>query len=105
MKKIFTFVTALLCAGTMMAADPAVGDTIEVEGVKYKLTSTTDVNVIKQAYTAEKLVIPASVTYEAKSYNVQQIVSSAFNGNESIKSVDIAAKQVMNEAFRDCKNL
>ena len=105
MRKIFTFVTALLCAGTMMAADPEVGDTIEVEGVKYKLTSTTDVNVIKQAYTAEKLVIPASVTYEAQSYNVQQIVSSAFNGNESIKSVDIAAKQVKDGAFRDCKNL
>ena len=105
MKKIFTFVTALLCAGTMMAADPVVGDTIEVEGVKYKLTSTTEVNVIKQDYTAEKLVIPASVTYEAKSYNVQEIVLSAFNGNESIKSVDIAAKQVKNGAFCNCKNL
>ena len=105
MRKIFTFVTALLCAGTMMAADPEVGETIEVEGVKYKLTSSTEVNVIKQDYTAEKLVIPASITYEAKSYNVQEIVVSAFNGNESIKSVDIAAKQVKDGAFCNCKNL
>ena len=106
MRKFFTLILTLVASvGTMLAQDPAVGDTIEYNGVKYKLTATTEVNVIKQAYTGENLVIPANFDYGGKNYVVKEIATSAFNGNTSIKSADIAARIIGGSAFRECSNL
>lgn len=88
---------------------PAVGDTIVVDGVQYKVTSVTSgakkVSVPKQDYTGTSLVIPAKVNYFGEDYAVTMVEQKAFQGNTSITSLDVAAEMINSFAFKECSNL
>ena len=86
--------------------EPQPGDTIVVDGVKYRVYNpSTQVNVIKQDYTESTLVIPDSIEYAGRKYQVLQIYDNAFRNNTILTSVDIAAKIVCGCAFQGCTNL
>ena len=109
MRKIFTFITALLLGAMMTANAAAVGDVFTVDGVQYKVTSIASgaekVSVPVQDYTGSSLVIPAKVTYDAVEYTVYMVEQNAFKNNKTITSLDVAASVINSWAFEACSNL
>ena len=109
MRKILTFITALVLGAMMTANAVAVGDVFTVDGVQYKVTSTTSgseqVSVPKQDYTGASLVIPAKVIHEAVEYTVKMVEQNAFKNNKTITSLDVAASIINSWAFEACSNL
>lgn len=98
-----------LAYGVVIAPAPKYGDTIEVDGVKYRISSmaagSEKVYVVVQDYAAASLTIPASVSYYDIDFTVEYIINKAFKGNTTITSVDVACQQIWSNAFENCTNL
>ena len=109
MRKIFTFISALVFGAMMTANAAAIGDVFTVDGVQYKVTKISSgsekVSVPQQEWTAASLVIPAKVTYDAVEYTVEMVEQRAFQNNTTITSLDVAASIINNWAFDGCSNL
>ena len=91
MKKIFTFVSALVLALSMQAA--AV-ETIQVDGIYYQLNDDqTAVVLPAQApatkYEQDSIVIPVSVSKDDVTYTVVELAKAAFR-NSTAKSIKFA---------------
>ena len=111
MKKITTLLLALLsCAGTMFASDTSVG------GIWYNFDDehlTAEVTYRGDAYDTYgneyygKVVIPASVTYNTKTYSVTSIGDWAFNYCSGMTSVTIpnSVTSIGDQAFYACSGL
>ena len=84
--------------------------TFEVDGLKYTVTSTTDLTVsVKKGSTGPTgdVVIPASVTYNEKEYSVTSIGNDAFEHCSSLTSITIpeGVTSIGNYAFYGCSSL
>ena len=90
---------------------------LEVDGIYYKITSTSDRTVTvtykgnyNYTYSNEytgSVVIPTSVTYNSKTYSVTSIGDYAFNDCSGLTSVTIpnSVTSIGNDAFSDCSGL
>ena len=98
MKKIFTFILALVAgAGTLFAASTG-GSYISVDGVYYIFDSESKTATVtwkgqyskwfEDAYIGD-IVIPDTVVYEDVAYRVTGITDQAFYKNKSLTSVEI----------------
>ena len=109
MKKIFTLLILAASAITAFAQSPAVGDEFMENGVKYEVTSIKSgeehVCVQVQEWTDAILVIPDSVEYGGKKWQVYNIINNAFKDNTFITSVDLQCEELWSSAFENCTNL
>lgn len=83
MKKLFLCLLMLL---PMMAQ----ADMVEIDGISYFIVGG-EASVQKKdgGYTGD-VVVPATITYQGKTYPVTEILSYAFSGNDNLKSVVLA---------------
>ena len=85
-------------------------ETVEIDGIYYKLVSNTkEATVTKKPngkYTGN-VVIPASVTYEGAEYSVTNIGYQAFDGCSGLTSVTIpnSVTSIGQAAFYGCSGL
>ncbi|MCC8070693.1 MAG: leucine-rich repeat domain-containing protein [Bacteroidales bacterium] len=102
MKKLLLFLMAVLGCLTSSAYD------FEVGGIYYKYYNSVSVSVTYGTvdYSGD-VVIPATVTYKGKTYEVGGISSSAFSGCDDLISVSIPSSVggIGQYAFYRCKNL
>ena len=107
MKKFYTLAAVLLCAVTLYA------ETVKIDGLYYSLGNTTaqlvkdqssDQSVYKE-YTS--VTIPASITYNAYTYPVTSLGTSAFEGCSNLQSVTLPASvtSLGTDAFYGCVKL
>ena len=80
-KSIFVFMLMLLPV-------LAHADMVEIDGVKYFILSDHAAVMKKDGggYTGD-VVVPATVNYQGKTYQVTEVLSYAFSGNDNLKSV------------------
>ncbi len=98
--KIFTLLLAVAAGvGTMFAS-------VTINGIAYELNGTTATVVSGGNYTGT-IVIPASVTYDSKTYTVTSIGQGAFRYCTGLTSVRIGNRvtSIGNSAFQNCTGL
>ena len=100
-----------------MVTSVASAHDFEVDGIYYRITSSTDQTVAVtylgdsyDSYSNEytgKVTIPESVTYNSKTYSVTSIDDDAFSGCYSLTSIEIGSgvTSIGNWAFEDCTGL
>ena len=98
----------LLCRMVASAHD------FEVDGIYYNIISSSDFTVgvtyeddlFEYEYRGE-VVIPATVTYNSKTYSVTSIGNYAFNGCDGLTSITIpnSVTSIGNSAFNGCDGL
>ncbi len=110
MKKLFSFILMALLPVVASAADAY------VNGIFYNL-SGDEASVTYERYDEDSLcyvshytgdiVLPASITYQGKTYSVTSIGGRAFSDSRSLKSVTIpeSVTSIGASAFCGCKNL
>ena len=84
------------------------GDSCVYNGVKYQFVMKPGELVVfvpAQTWTEETLTIPDSIEYYGKKYQVYYIYGSAFEGNTTIKTVNLSCLQIWQDAFKNCTNL
>ena len=85
--------------------------TKEIDGINYSLNlesmTATVVALDDSKKYKDTIVIPESVKYESKSYDVKEIGENAFNENSDLKGVDIPATiaNIGAQAFAYCTSL
>ena len=102
-KRIIIFATLLLCSFAMWA------QTFTVDGIKYKVTSTTELSVEVTSggdYSGD-IVIPETVEYNDIEYSVTSIARYAFEYCSSLTSLIIpnSVMSIGDWAFDYCSNL
>lgn len=104
MKKLLTlFALMLVCIGQTFAD-------FEVNGIYYHITGTEVYVTSKNTYTsysATKIIIPATVTYNNVTYSVTGIGGLAFKNSVNLASVTIpnSVTYIYARAFEGCKSL
>ena len=115
MKKLFIFILALVAGvGTMSAQEK---DLITVDGIWYKLVEDNGnkvANVTYQGWSPSDykeysghVVVPATVSYYDKTYDVVGIGDHAFDGNDGLTSVTLpeSIKDLGWSSFENCTGL
>lgn len=102
--KIYKFflltISMLLCSIVVSA------QSFEVNGIKYEVTSSTEMTVKVVGGRYKKVVIPSSVDYDGNSYSVTEITSNAFKGY-NITSITIpeSVNEIYAFSFLGCTSL
>lgn len=108
---------ALLALFAMLVPMLTSAHDFEVDGIYYKITSTSDLTVAVTykgssygAYTDEYsgvVTIPTNVTYSSKSYRVTSIGNSAFYGCNNLTSITLpeGLTSIGWSAFKGCSSL
>ena len=107
MKKTFTLLLAIATSiGTILASYSS------VDGIWYNFNNNTLTAEVTYYYSyineySGSVIIPSSVTYNNKTYNVTSIGSEAFRGCSGLTSVTIpnSVTSIGSEAFRGCSGL
>ncbi len=112
--KTFSFLLAMLMS---MAANVASAHDFAVDGIYYKITSSTNLTVAvsyrgssDDSYSNEytgSVTIPESVTYNGKTYSVTSIGGGAFYDCTGLTSIEIpeSVTSIGGGAFRGCTGL
>ena len=99
--KIFTLFLALVASvGTMYA--------VTIDGISYNLNGTTaEVKSKQNGSYSGSIVIPESVTYNAKTYSVTSILHYAFHYCTGLTSIEIpnSVTSIGEKAFEGCSSL
>ena len=107
MKKTYMIALALLCAATLFA------ETVKLDGLYYSLGNTTaqlvqDQSSDKSVYKAyTSVTVPSSITWNAYTYPVTSLGTSAFEGCSNLQSVTLPASvtTIGTDAFYGCVKL
>ncbi len=114
-KLLFTFILALLATVSAWAAET--GDKFKIGDLWYAIISSTEKTVMvdwdvllseeNYASLSGTVTVPATVTYEGKTYRVVEIGYSAFAQNKRITQVNIpgSVTSIGKYAFNQCKGL
>ena len=114
-KLLFTFILALLATVSAWAAET--GDKFKIGDLWYAIISSTEKTVMvdwdvllseeNYASLSGTVTVPATVTYEGKTYRVVEIGYSAFAQNKRITQVNIpgSVTSIGNYAFNQCAGL
>ena len=90
-------------------AGPAVGEefTDGAAGFVYKITSDTEVSLVKYVGKKTSVTIPATASYKGKKFNVTSIAANAFKNKKKVKKVTIGKyiRTIGKNAFYGCKKL
>ncbi len=83
-----------------------IGNIVQLNGLKYRVISETEVTVTGLVAAGKKIRIPNTVSYMGKTYRVTGISAKAFK-NKKITQVIIGknVKTIGNSAFEGCKKL
>ncbi|MBO4864503.1 MAG: Ig-like domain-containing protein [Eubacterium sp.] len=89
------------------ADEGKVGSTKTIGDNTYTVKSENELVFTSVSDSATKVVIPAEVTINGKSYKVTEIAKNAFAGNSKLKSVTIGSnvETIGDNAFKNCKSL
>jgi hypothetical protein len=103
MRKIFLFAVALCSSASLLAAEQL------IDGINYELNDDelkATVTAKDPVYTGD-IVIPATVDYDAKTYNVVRIGSNAFQDCTEVTSVSLpdGLEEIGFDAFWNCSML
>lgn len=104
------FIALLLGSGGMAAAQHSVGDTWEVEGINYRVTSVglREVEVCEKDPMYEGDVkIPEEVEKDGEKYRVTRIGKGAFEPSSSLTAITLpnSVRSIGKRAFFDCAAL
>ena len=101
MKRFVLIFISVLCCVVMNAQS-----TFEYHGIKYSTTGDNTVAVIADGY-SNNVNIPATVTYDNKTYYVTSIGDDAFSGCYGLTSITIpeGVTSIGNNAFHGCSGL
>ncbi len=108
LKNLLPALTMLLCSVVASAHD------FEVDGIYYNISSDeVEVTFMGRRYSSYSneysgsVVIPNSITYNGKTYNVTSIEASAFRNCDSLTSITIpnSVTSIGRDAFSGCKNI
>ena len=93
--------------GTTSDSTPAVGKTAVVSKATYKLTSGSEVTLVKGNTKATSVTVGTTVKIQGKKYKVTAIAANAFKKSKKLKKVTIGAniKSIGKNAFYGCKKL
>ena len=106
MRKIFTLFASIILATSAWAT--------VINGIDYtlndgSLTATVSNASTNKSYSGSNLVIPATVSYNSKTYTVNKIDTYAFDGNTHITSVTLPGTITSSDngsyVFRNCTSL
>ena len=88
---------------TSNVATLTVTDTFVVDGITYKVTEGTNVEVSAYSGSSSSVTIPATVN----GYNVIRVGEAAFEGNTALTSIDLpdTIQTIGKRAFANCTNL
>jgi len=81
--------------------------TYAVSGIDYKVDTADNATVVSVSKSATKVVIPATVVIEGKTFKVTDVESGAYKNCKKLKSVVIGknVKKIAPKAFMGCKSL
>ena len=109
MKKTLITLLAILCCTTMLMANG-----VKIKGIHYVLTNYNQTAMVtytgknpssKNTYAGD-IVVPATVTYRGKTYNVTEVSSYAFDNCEKLTSVTFSEGiKTIGETFDKCPML
>lgn len=109
MKKTFITLLAILCCTTMLMANG-----VKIKGIHYILSNYNQTATVtytgkyassKNTYAGD-IVVPATVTYRGKTYNVTEVSLYAFNNCEKLTSVTFSEGiKTIGETFDKCPML
>ena len=110
--KLFALFLALVAGiGTVLAQCTDVNSDIRINGIYYLFDSSTLTAAVaspchENGYSGA-VIIPSTVTYQGKTYDVTKILFTAFYYNNNLKSVTIpnSVVEVGGLAFSNCPNL
>ncbi|MGN0186922.1 MAG: leucine-rich repeat protein, partial [Paludibacteraceae bacterium] len=98
MRKITFLLAALMCGAVAANAED-----FTVNGIVYTINSDGETVSVgtNTGCTIENVVLPSSVNYNDKDYNVTAVSSSAFDNNQTIKTLNINVPIINQSAFRN----
>ncbi|MBE5928014.1 MAG: leucine-rich repeat domain-containing protein, partial [Lachnospiraceae bacterium] len=81
--------------------------TYAVSGIDYKVDTADNATVVSVSKSATKVVIPATVVIEGKTFKVTDVAAGAYKNCKKLKSVVIGknVKKIAPKAFMGCKSL
>lgn len=110
-KYLFVLISTLSC---LFTSTPALAYDCEVDGIYYYRTSATELEVACKVFSDNNrtaysgaVTIPATVTYNGKTFNVTSIGEYAFRDCNSLTSITIPSsiKSIKSYAFYNCTSI
>lgn len=103
LRKLFLLVVMIFCVCNIFAAT----EEVTVNNINYILNSNNTATVGTNTSANGDVTIPASITYQNKTYSVTSIKVAAFKDCSSLKSIQIpqTVTSIERSAFEGCSSL
>lgn len=98
-------ITSALILSTMTCKLDVIAQQFTAGGIEYKVTGQAEVQATGYDNATPNIVIPATISYESKTYSVKQ-VNVSFQGSKALRTITIAPQTgFFNGSFEGCENL